>query len=109
MLIYFLILFFMIGLLQKYYEKKKQNFIIITDKNFEKVDLKRLIHREYRRNIVEKKFDGIYERINSNLFFVINDFSSIEIEKLKIFLKNNEVKYCELNEALEKFIEIKKK
>lgn len=109
MLIYSLILFFMIGLLQKYYEKKKQNFIIITDKNFEKVDLKRLLYRERLKNIAAKKIFGIYERINSNLFFVINDFSSIEIEKLKIFLKNNEVKYCELNEALEKFIEIKKK
>ena len=78
---------------------KKDNSVIITDENFNKIDLIKLFNREIRRN---RKIRELY-----NYFEIIKNLTKEEEKKLKIFLKENKTKYKELNEVLEKVLKIK--
>ena len=78
---------------------KKDNSVIITDENFNKIDLIKLFNREIRRN---RKIRELY-----NYFEIIKNLTKEEKKKLKIFLKENKTKYKELNEVLEKVLKIK--
>ena len=78
---------------------KKDNSVIITDENFNKIDLIKLFNREIRRN---RKIRELY-----NYFEIIKNLTKEEEKKLKIFLKENKTKYKELNEVLEKLLKIK--
>ena len=78
---------------------KKDNSVIITDENFNKIDLIKLFNREIRRN---RKIRELY-----NYFEIIKNLTKEEEKKLKIFLKENKTKYKELNEVLEKVFKIK--
>ncbi len=69
---------------------KKDNSVIITDENFNKIDLIKLFNREIRRN---RKIRELY-----NYFEIIKNLTKEEEKKLKIFLKENKTKYKELNE-----------
>ena len=77
---------------------KKDNSVIITDENFNKIDLIKLFNREIRRN---RKIRELY-----NYFEIIKNLTKEEEKKLKIFLKENKTKYKELNEVLEKVLKI---
>lgn len=78
---------------------KKDNSVIITDENFNKIDLIKLFNREIRRN---RKIREL-----CNYFEIIKNLTKEEEKKLKIFLKENKTKYKELNEVLEKVLKIK--
>lgn len=78
---------------------KKDNSVIITDENFNKIDLIKLFNREIRRN---RKIGELY-----NYFEIFKNLTKEEEKKLKIFLKENKTKYKELNEVLEKVLKIK--
>ena len=78
---------------------KKDNSVIITDENFNKIDLIKLFNREIRRN---RKIRELY-----NYFEIIKNLTKEEEKKLKIFLKKKKTKYKELNEVLEKVLKIK--
>ena len=82
-----------------YLRNKKANSVIITDENFNKIDLIKLFNREIRRN---RKIRELY-----NYFEIIKNLTKEEEKKLKIFLKENKTKYKELNEVLEKVLKIK--
>lgn len=82
-----------------YLRNKKDNSVIITDENFNKIDLIKLFNREIRRN---RKIRELY-----NYFEIIKNLTKKEEKKLKIFLKENKTKYKELNEVLEKVLKIK--
>ena len=82
-----------------YLRNKKDNSVIITDENFNKIDLIKLFNREIRRN---RKIRELY-----NYFEIIKNLTKEEEKKLKIFLKENKTKYKELNEVLEKVLKIK--
>ena len=60
---------------------KKDNSVIITDENFNKIDLIKLFNREIRRN---RKIRELY-----NYFEIIKNLTKEEEKKLKIFLKEN--------------------
>ena len=57
---------------------KKDNSVIITDENFNKIDLIKLFNREIRRN---RKIRELY-----NYFEIIKNLTKEEEKKLKIFL-----------------------
>jgi hypothetical protein len=82
-----------------YLRNKKANSVIITDENFNKIDLIKLFNREIRRN---RKIGELY-----NYFEIFKNLTKEEEKKLKIFLKENKTKYKELNEVLEKVLKIK--
>lgn len=82
-----------------YLKNKKYNSVIITDENFNKIDLIKLFNREIRRS---RKIRELY-----NYFEIIKNLTKEEEKKLKIFLKENKTKYKELNEVLEKVLKIK--
>ena len=95
--IFLIMLSFLIIIL--YLRNKKDNSVIITDENFNKIDLIKLFNREIRRN---RKIRELY-----NYFEIIKNLTKEEEKKLKIFLKENKTKYKELNEVLEKVLKIK--
>lgn len=82
-----------------YLRNKKANSVIITDENFNKIDLIKLFNREIKRN---RKIGELY-----NYFEIFKNLTKEEEKKLKIFLKENKTKYKELNEVLEKVLKIK--
>ena len=84
-----------------YLRNKKDNSVIITDENFNKIDLIKLFNREIRRS---RKIRELY-----NYFEIIKNLTKEEEKKLKIFLKENKTKYKELNEVLEIVLKIKTK
>lgn len=84
-----------------YLKNKKYNSVIITDENFNKIDLIKLFNREIRRS---RKIRELY-----NYFEIIKNLTKEEEKKLKIFLKENKTKYKELNEVLEIVLKIKTK
>jgi hypothetical protein len=84
-----------------YLKSKKNDSVIITDENFNKIDLIKLINREIRRmRYSRKELYNFFEIITKNL-------TKEEEKKIKNFLKENKIKYKELNEVLEKVLKIK--
>ncbi|WP_233486658.1 hypothetical protein [Fusobacterium sp. oral taxon 370] len=83
--------------------KKKRNSIIITDENFNKIDLIKLIYREIKMSSYKSKIRKLYYSFK----MVFKNLTKEDEKKIKIFLKENKIKYKELDEVLEKIFKRK--
>ena len=82
---------------------KKSDSVIITDENFNKIDFKKLIYREIRISSYKSKIRKLYYSFE----MILKNLTKEDEKKIKIFLKENKIKYKELDEVLEKIFKRK--
>ena len=98
-----ILLFLIIEIIIIFLRNKKRNLIIITDENFNKIDLIKLIYREIKMSSYKSKIRELYYSFET----VFKNLTKEDEKKIKIFLKENKIKYKELGEVLEKIFKRK--
>lgn len=98
-----ILLFLIVEIIIIFLRNKKRNLIIITDENFNKIDLMKLIYREIKMSSYKSKIRELYYSFE----MTFKNLTKEDEKKIKIFLKENKIKYKELDEVLEKIIKRK--
>lgn len=98
-----ILLFLIVEIIIIFLRNKKRNLIIITDENFNKIDLMKLIYREIKMSSYKSKIRELYYSFET----VFKNLTKEDEKKIKIFLKENKIKYKELDEVLEKIFKRK--
>ena len=98
-----LLLFLIVEIIIIFLRNKKSDSVIITDENFNKIDFKKLIYREIRISSYKSEIRKLYYSFE----MILKNLTKEDEKKIKSFLKENKIKYKELNEVLEKVLKIK--
>ena len=98
-----ILLFLIAEIIIIFLRNKKRNSIIITDENFNKINLIKLIYREIKMSSYKSKIRELYYSFE----MVFKNLTKEDEKKIKIFLKENKIKYKELDEVLEKIFKRK--
>ncbi|WP_339019984.1 hypothetical protein [Fusobacterium animalis] len=98
-----ILLFLIVEIIIIFLRNKKSDSVIITDENFNKIDFIKLIYREIRISSYKSKIRKLYYSFE----MILKNLTKEDEKKIKIFLKENKIKYKELDEVLEKILKRK--
>ena len=98
-----ILLFLIVEIIIIFLRNKKSDSVIITDENFNKIDFIKLIYREIRISSYKSKI----RKLHYSFEMILKNLTKEDEKKIKIFLKENKIKYKELDEVLEKILKRK--